>query len=143
MIKTKGGLRRLMLLAATAAAILASVALVGCSAESPNAVGVNAVMTDPAAYSGTIAIKGVVQKVDAATSSITMIDEGEYATCGLTPCNSAGLLPLSMPAAQYDGELPALEDVVIAVGEIKSTPQGSYFDVERVERNGSVLVSKK
>jgi len=72
-----------------------------------------------------------------------MIDEGEYATCGLTPCNAAGLLPLSLPVAQYEGELPSLEDVVLVVGEIKSSAQGPYFDVERLERNGSVLVSRK
>lgn len=143
MIRRIGGYGRRVSLVLVTAALAASAVLVGCSSNTSDSVGVNAVMTDPTAYSGTIAIQGVVQKVDPATSSITVIDEGEYATCGLTPCNSAGLLPLSMPMAQYEGELPALEDVVVVVGEIKSMAQGSYFDVERLERNGSVLVSKK
>lgn len=143
MITPKGGRRRLMLLGAVMALAAAALVTSGCSAAPSEAVGVNAVMTDPTAYAGTIAIKGVVQQVDSATSTVTMIDEGEYATCGLTPCNSAGLLPLSLPVAQYEGELPALEDAVVVVGEMKSSAQGPYFDVERLERNGSILVSRK
>lgn len=130
---------------------LAAAVLAGCASGAPDALGVNAVMADPSAYTGQIAIRGVVQNVDAKGSSVTVIDETEYSTCGLTPCNSAGLLPLSLPlgdsaaegAPVYEGTLPALEDVVVVVGEIKSTANGSYFDVERIERDGSVLVSRK
>lgn len=151
MTQLAGRGRRLARLVAAVALVLALGTLVGCTSAAPETLGVNAVMADPTAYSGQIAIKGVVQNVDATGSGITVIDETEYATCGLTPCNAAGLLPLSLPigasapagAPAYEGTLPALEDVVVVVGEIKSTASGSYFEVERLERDGSVLVSKK
>lgn len=151
MIRFDGRRGRLTSLAVVATAALALMLLAGCSGTTPNTLAVNAVMADPSAYSGRIAIKGVVQNVDAKTSSITLIDETEYATCGLTPCNTAGLLPLSLPigasaqagAPTYEGTLPVLKDVVVVVGEIKSTANGPYFDIERLERNGSVLVSRK
>ncbi|MDZ4169684.1 MAG: hypothetical protein U1E26_08525 [Coriobacteriia bacterium] len=150
MIRFNRRSRRARLIPA-AAMLLAVALLAGCSSDTPEAIGVNAVMADPAAYTGQIAIRGVVQNVDANASSIAVIDETEYATCGLTPCNSASLLPIVLPigtaavagASVYEGALPALEDVVVVVGEIKSTDSGKYFDVERIERNGSVLVSKR
>ena len=151
MIRFNGRSGRLTRLVPAAAMMVALALLAGCSGATPEAIGVNAVMADPAAYTGQIAIKGVVQNVDAPGSSIMVIDETEYATCGLTPCNSASILPLSLPFGEaaaagtpvYEGTLPALEYVVVVVGEIKSTENGKYFDVERVERNGSVLVTKR
>ncbi len=136
-------LRRTIRSATALFALVTVLALAGCSSTAVDPVGVNAVMTDPGAYTGQIAITGVVQQVDKPSATITMIDKTEYETCGLTPCGSAGLLPIYLPAAQYDGSLPALKDQVVVIGEIKTTPQGAYFDVERLERNGSVLVSKK
>lgn len=138
-------------------AMLALVGLVavatGCTSgvNEADALNVNAITADPTAYAGSIAVKGVVQNVNPADSSIVLIDETEYATCGLTPCGSAGLLPLYLPStgasapggSTYDGELPVLEDKVVIVGEIKSSPQGYYFDVERVERAGQTLMAKK
>ncbi len=125
--------------------------MAGCAAATSDALGVNAVTADPAAFTGTIAVKGVVQNVDAATSSIVLIDEAEYATCGLVPCGSAGLLPLFLPTegapspggALYQGALPALEEVVLVEGEIKSSPEGLYFDVDRVLRGSTTLISKR
>lgn len=150
MIRFNGGLRRPARFVAAATMLLALMLLAGCASGGSQTLAVNAVMADPAAYSGQIAVRGVVQKVDTKNSSVTLIDETEYATCGLTPCNSAGLLLLPLPIGAgapsggpaYQGELPALEDVVVVTGEIKSGANGKYFDVERVERNGSVLVSK-
>ncbi len=135
--------RRTIRSATALLALVTVVALAGCSTAAVDPVGVNAVMTDPGAYTGQIAITGIVQQVDKPSATVTMIDKIEYETCGLTPCGSAGLLPIYLPAAQYDGGLPALEDQVVVIGEIKTTPKGAYFDVERLERNGSVLVSKK
>lgn len=141
--------RALMMLALVGVVALAT----GCSGTTgeADALGVNAVTTDPASYTGSIAIKGVVQDVNTADSSIVLIDQTEYETCGLTPCGSAGLLPLFLPStgtsapggATYEGELPVLEDKVVVVGEIKSSTQGYYFDVERVERAGQTLIAKK
>lgn len=126
--------------------------LAGCSGglDASSALNVNAVTSDPAAFTGQIVVKGVVQDVDPTGSTIVLIDETEYQTCGINPCGSAGLLPLYLPTsgaaspggALYSGQLPVLEDTVVISGEIKSGPQGLYFDVERVERDGKLLISK-
>jgi hypothetical protein len=147
---------RLSIRAALACVAALSIAiLTACSGSDGNALGVNAVMTDPTAFKGQIAVKGVVQNLDPASSVISIIDEAEFASCGLTPCSSAGIMPLFLPlsadavpsaargAALYTGSWPALKDVVVVVGEIKSSPNGLYFDVERVERAGSVLLKKR
>lgn len=123
----------------------------GSQTDASDALSVNAIASDPTAFTGTIAVAGVVQNVDATTSSITLIDQTEYETCGITPCGSAGLIPLHLPVsgqpspsgALYGGELPALEEKVIVVGEIKNSEQGLYFDVHRVERGGKTLIAKK
>lgn len=141
--------RALALLSAGALALV----LAGCSSTpaTPDALAVNALTADPTAYTGTIAVRGVVQNIDPGSSTVTIIDETEYETCGLTPCGSAGLLPVAVPTmgqpspggSLYDGTLPALEDRVVVVGEVKSGPAGLYFDVERVERGGSTLLARK
>jgi hypothetical protein len=129
--------------------LVAVIALTGCGKSDVQALAVNAVAADPQAYSGEIAIKGVVQRVDATTSSFSIIDETEYQTCGLTPCNTAGTIPLAVPTSQaaqggssYSGTLPALEDVVVVFGEVKSGAQGLYFDVARVERDSRVIIER-
>ena len=132
------------------AAALSIAFLTGCSGSAADAVGVNAIMTDPTAFTGDIAVKGVVQNLDPTSSTISIIDEVEYASCGLTPCGSAGIMPLFVPlsaeaasgGATYSGSWPELEDVVVVVGEIKSSQTGMYFDVKRVERAGSSLLKK-
>jgi len=131
-------------------AVLSLVLLAGCSG-SGETLNVNAVMTDPTAFTGTLHVKGVVQNLDPSTSTISIIDEAEYASCGLTPCSSAGIMPIFVPTSAaaassgpvYAGSWPALEEVVVVVGEIKSSPTGLYFDVERVERKGSALLTKQ
>ena len=147
-------MRRFIFKAFTVVCLLAVPALAaGCSgtaSEPAKTIGVNAIAADPGAYTGEIAVKGIVQSVDPGSSTITVIDETEYATCGLTPCNSAGIIPLFMPTSGepspsgdlYSGELPKLEDAVVVVGEIKTTEQGVYFDVARVERDSRTLIQK-
>jgi hypothetical protein len=147
-------MRTFIIKSCVAIVLTAAVALgAGCSdssAEPVSTIGVNALAADPGAYTGEIAVKGIVQSVDPGTSSITVIDETEYATCGLTPCNSAGIIPLFMPTsgepspsgALYAGELPNLEDAVVVIGEIKSTQEGLFFDVARVERGSKTVIEK-
>ncbi len=131
--------------------ILALVA--GCSGgsvDAANVIGVKALAADPQAYTGQIAVKGVVQNIDTGSSVVSIIDETEFASCGLTPCSSAGIIPLVLPTsgkaapsgAFYKGDLPQLEDVIVVIGEIKSSPQGAYFDVVRVERGSDTLIEK-
>lgn len=131
---------------------IAAALVAGCgSTPTPDALEVNAVMADPMAYTGTIAVRGIVQNIDPGASAVTLIDETEYETCGLSPCGSAGLLSLTVPfsgtpspgGSLYDGALPTLEDRVVVVGEIKSGGQGLYFDVERIERGSSTLLARK
>ncbi len=141
-----------MRLTVAAVAVVAAAVIAGCGAQSgpASSLAVNAVMADPAAYSGQIAIEGVVQDVDPASGSLAVIDTTEYATCGLTPCNTAGILRLAVPTsgqapngATYTGTMPALEDVVVVVGEFKTAEQGLYLDVARIEKGGSPLLTKR
>jgi hypothetical protein len=137
------------LIALVAFALLAA----GCSGQQADAssIGVNAVAADPMAYSGEITMKGIVQMVDAENSYINVIDETEYETCGLTPCGSAGIIPLFLPVdgdptaagSLYDGQLPALEDAVLITGQVKDTGDGLMFDVTRIDRGSQTVIQKR
>lgn len=124
--------------------------LAGCGSGA-EAIGVNALSADPMAFTGTITVKGVVQDVDAAASRVMIIDEEEYASCGLTPCAGTGIIPLHVPlggepssaGSLYSGSLPDIEDTVLVTGEVKSMGQGLVFDVDRIERGSSTLVSRQ
>jgi hypothetical protein len=142
--------RLIALISLLALAVIAT----GCTGgeAAPTAtIGVNALTADPTAYAGEIAVKGIVQNVDPQGSTMSIIDEDEYATCGLTPCNSAGILPLMVPSsgepslggALYEGEMPALEDPVIVVGKVAQSQQGLYFDVTRVMRGQTTIIEKR
>jgi len=146
-------LARIPRMAVLATLLLTLAVIAGCTSgvDPADALGVDAVAADPGAFTGRIAILGVVQNVNEAQSLVTIIDEAEYAACGLSPCGSAGIIPLHLPTSGesgpggtlYEGSLPALEDLVVVVGEIKSSADGIYFDVERVERGGAPLIEKR
>ncbi len=145
--------RRFAPFIALSALALSLSVLAGCAggASADDAIGVNALTADPQAFSGEIAVVGVVQDVSADSSAITLIDLTEYETCGLTPCGGAGILPLFLPTsgtpapsgALYEGSLPALEDQVVVTGTIRSAESGLYFDVERVDRGSATLMTKQ
>ena len=126
------------------------ITLAACG-ESVEALAVNDVATDPTAYSGDIVVVGVVQEVDSAASSIVLIDEQEYETCGLFPCAGAGLMPLYLPTggdktesgAEYVGTLPDLEQTVVVYGRITGSGSDVSFDVDRIESSGKTLIEKK
>ena len=137
---------------ALAVATALTLVLAGCAADpAESAVGVNALMADPAAFVGEIAIAGVVQDVSPDSSAIALIDADEYETCGLTPCASAGVLPLYVPTsgqpapsgAVYEGTPPPLEDHVVVIGTVRSGDSGLYFDVERIDRGSSTIITRQ
>lgn len=144
--------RSMRLLVSLVAVFAAAALLAGCSSQPGEAaVGVNAVAADPGAYTGEITMKGVVQLVDAEKGFINIIDLTEYETCGLTPCGSAGIIPLFMPTSGepspagsvYKGSLPALEEEVLVTGEIKDAADGGViFDVTRVQRGSTTVIEK-
>ncbi len=145
-------MRRTFAGAAALVVALAVLPLAACNSASPdNTIGVNALTADPLAFTGEVAVEGVVIEADPATGSLVLIDVTEYETCGLTPCASAGMLSLHVPAggeptisgALYEGTLPSLEDVVVAVGEVRSGPGGVYFDVERLFSGSQSVMTKR
>lgn len=127
----------------------------GCTAGAPaesSAIGVNALTSDLAAFSGEILVEGVVQNVEAGSSVIWLIDVTEYESCGLVPCAGAGFLPIELPTTGdpslsgdlYDGTLPDVEDKVTVAGTVRAQDDGSlYFDAERVERGSTTLIVKR
>ena len=141
-------IRALVLVGVLAALMLA---LVGCGGSNTDALEVNDLAADPLAYSGDIAVTGIVQEINAAESRIVLIDQIEYETCGLFPCAGAGLLPLHLPldgtstsaGAQYEGALPQLEQLVIVHGRITGAAGDTEFDVDRIELSGKTILEKK
>ena len=141
-------------IAIVAIAAVSVLALAGCAggaAEPTDTIGINALTSDPQAFSGEIAIEGIVQAITPDTSVISLIDVTEFESCGLTPCEGAGILPLFVPTsgqpapsgALYGGTPPALEDRVVAVGTVREGDAGLYFDVERIVRGSSTLLEKQ
>lgn len=124
--------------------------IAGCAEKQEiKTIGVNALATDPTSFKGQIAVAAVVQKVDQGNSSISIIDEQEYATCGLNPCNAAGIIPLYLPTSgktasgvTYTGNLPKLEDKVTVIGEVKTNRNNMYFDVDRIVQGATILIQK-
>ncbi|OEF97086.1 hypothetical protein [Desulfuribacillus alkaliarsenatis] len=138
--------------------LVLSVALItsGCggSAQTLNTIGVNALAADPSAFTGEIAVAGVVQFVDSENYILRIIDEEEYASCGLTPCGGAGIIPLYLPIDSkpfgetpsgytYTGQLPQLEDFVTVIGSIEQADGSLIFEVDRILKGSNVLISKQ
>lgn len=143
--------------------LLASLLLLsGCGAPSEFAasqaevtsVAIKDLTADPTAYTGRIAIKGVVQYVDEKQFVFRLIDEEEYKTCGLNPCGAAGIMTVytpdsSKPAGKtpsdysYDAKMPKVEDRVTVEGDVKKTDQGYFFEVDKVLKGSEPIIVKK
>lgn len=115
-------------------------------------IGVDDLMLDPHAYTGEIAVEGIVVDVSPEHHGVTLVDPEEYEMCGLNPCAAAGVLPLFLPTSGkepsfsgdfYDGTLPGLEDRVLVIGAVRSGEMGLYFDAERVVRGSSAIIEKR
>lgn len=110
-------------------------------AAMPRVVGVDAVAKDPKAHAGRIGIEGIVQDVFADRGAFTMIDCAEFEACGETHCAEFSV-PVRVPKAEYQGELPKAEQKVVVIGEVQVETDGYRLIVEEVRREGGTILQR-
>lgn len=133
---------------------IATLVLGACGQKGGKAIGVNDLAADPGAYKGQINLVGVVLHQDPANRIIVLIDEGEYATCGLNPCGSAGQIPIYLPTPDskplgdtpsnltYKGNLPKVEATVFVLGAVTKGANGYMFEVQEIRQGSKVIVTR-
>jgi len=108
----------------------------------PKPVGVDAVVANPKAHSGPIAITGVVSRVFPKTGSFVLIDAEEYAACGELSCCPV-TLPIQTPTEEFTGELPQLKDTVVVLGEVTALKKGLKVTVTSVKKGDTIIRQRK
>lgn len=123
--------------------LLGGVFLLGCQTESQQLpiVGVDDFTSDPWAYDGDIAIRGIVSFVYPSDSVFVIIDVKEYELCGVLTC-AINEIRISVPPDEYSGELPNLKDEVLVYGKIKSGEDTPTIDVSSVDRGTKTILKR-
>lgn len=111
-------------------------------AGTSTAIGVDALMADPKAHAGKVAITGVVARVFPKTGSFVLIDAKEYAACGSLTCAEV-TLPIQTPIESFTGELPQPKDTVVVFGEVTPLEKGLTLTVVSVKKGDTVLRQRK
>lgn len=111
-------------------------------ASAPKAVTVDALVANPKAYAGTVAITGVVARVFPKTGSFVLIDSQEYAACNSVTCAQA-TLPIQTPTESFTGDLPQVKDTVVVTGEVTALDKGLQLTVTSVKQGDKVLRQRK
>jgi hypothetical protein len=111
----------------------------GSLGSEPAIINVDDFAADPGAYSGVIAISGVVSYVESGNAVFGIIDAREYELCGVVTC-AANQIPISVPLSRYSGELPDIEDEVMVYGEVVNSADGYGLDVLQVRRGNKVIL---
>jgi len=128
--------------------LLLTLSLSACSIGSSSSknlpvIKVNDLGADPTAYTGKIALKGIVQQ----------IDEDEFDTCGLS-CSTAVIITIYVPGPSqplgetpsgyiYEGAMPQVMDLVSVEGQVVKTDQRYVFEVDRVLKGSRAIINKK
>ena len=112
------------------------------SSETFTAVSVEALMADPKAHAGKVAISGVVSRVFPKTGSFVLIDATEYAACGSLTCAEV-TLPIQTPTDSFTGELPQPKDTVVVFGEVTALEKGLTLTVVSVKKGDTVVRQRK
>ncbi len=143
---------------ALALTLLISIVFSACSIGNSSTknlpvIKVNDLGADPAAYTGMISLKGIVQQVDEDRNFFNIIDEDEYDSCGLS-CGTAVIITVYVPGPTkplgatpseftYEGSLPKVMDLVNVEGQIVKTGERYVFEVDRVLKGTKPIISKK
>jgi hypothetical protein len=124
-------------------ALLGGVFVLGCQTESQQVpiVDVDDFASDPWAYDGDIAIRGIVSFVYSSDSVFVIIDVKEYELCGVLTC-AINEISISVPPDEYSGELPNLKDEVLVYGKIKSGGDTVIIDVSSVEQGTKTILKR-
>lgn len=99
-----------------------------------DALQVNQVASDPAAYSGTITVTGIMAGTSPLNPSIFGIFDLKELQCTTPNCNK-----LYLPV-RYQGTMPKLGDEVLVSGSIMNTGEGFIFSASelKVVRNHKI-----
>jgi hypothetical protein len=97
-------------------------------ATSKAVLGVEEFMREVDNYPGQVRLEGVVSAVAAEERALTLIDVAELERCGVVTC-----APLSLPV-QWNGEMPAVRDVVLLKGEVSESEGKLFFLAHSLER---------
>ncbi len=109
--------------------------------STPIILEVDDIAADPSAYSGAIAVRGIVSFADLANSTFGIIDVREYKLCGVVTC-AANEIPISVPLTKYSGELPGVEDEVLVYGETFSSGGSYSIEVSKVTIDDKVILNR-
>lgn len=94
-------------------------------------VGVETLMKAPNRYRGPIQVEGVVSAVSPERHTLALIDRKEFDECGETTC-----APLTLPV-QWPGPMPAVRDMVLLQGEIRSVDGKRIFVASALKKQPS------
>ncbi len=138
--------------------LLLTLSLSACSIGSSSSknlpvIKVNDLGADPTAYTGKIALKGIVQQIDEERNIFNIIDEDEFDTCGLS-CSTAVIITIYVPGPSqplgetpsgyiYEGAMPQVMDLVSVEGQVVKTDQRYVFEVDRVLKGSRAIINKK
>lgn len=104
------------------------------------AVGVAAVYQDPTSYAGPVAIEGIVHEVFPSRGAFILIDVREFETCGLVCPNEK--VPVFAPSDEFNGQMPAVKDHLVAIGDLRTKGQGFEFTAREILREGKPLLTR-
>jgi len=125
--------KEIVTLATTVAAILATNVhaqqpIDAISSASSRATTVDDLASDPVAYLGQVAVVGVVAAVKAG-QGFTIVDQREYADCGLSCVNEPETRKIPV---RWDGAPPKLQQTVRIIGVLEKSDRGLVFSAKNV-----------
>ncbi|MFA4903931.1 MAG: hypothetical protein WC600_14455 [Desulfobaccales bacterium] len=101
----------------------------GEAAASPQAIlSVDEFMKNTDRYRGKVSLEGVVSAVTPEQQAISLIDSGEFQTCGVTTCAQ-----LTLPV-QWRGPLPAVGDQVSIEGQAQEIKGKLMFVADKLKK---------
>jgi len=119
-------------LAATVVAFLATCVHaqqpIDAISSASRAITVDDLASDPVAHLGQVAVVGVVAAVKAG-QGFTIVDEREYADCGLSCVNEPETRKIPV---RWDGAPPKLQQTVRITGVLEKSDRGLVFSAKNV-----------
>ena len=112
---------------AVVAALVVAIVFVVVSMKDAKALNVGDVGNDPASYTGTITIAGIMGGISQQDPSIFGIMDVKELQCTTPGCNKV-FIPV-----KYQGKLPVLGDEVRVTGSFVNLGQGMLFTAQNVK----------
>ena len=104
----------------------ASIAFAGCTKEA-KALNVNEIGADPAAFTGTITVAGIMAGVAPTDPNVIGIMDLKELQCKSPGCNKI-IIPVKCTGAK-----PALGDEIKVTGSFSKLPEGYLFTADKIK----------